>query len=68
MNATRYCVVQYRNGAFDCILSGMGKNRGTLDSDHSRRSAQRHARMLRMDNVNEWRTRAGLSYRVETEN
>jgi putative IMPACT (imprinted ancient) family translation regulator len=67
MNATRYCVVQYRHGKFDGIMSGMGKNRGTLDSDHSRRSAQRHARMLRMDNVNEWRTRAGLSYRVETE-
>jgi len=68
MNETRYHVVQYRHGRFDAIMSGMGKNRGTLDSDHSRRSAQRHARMLRMDNVNNWRTDVGLSYRVETEN
>ena len=65
MNATRYCVVQYRHGKFDGIMSGMGKNRGTLDSDHSRRSAYRHAAALRAES---WRTRAGLSYRVETEN
>lgn len=55
-------VVQYRHGVFDGVMSGMGKNRGTLDSDHSRRSAQRHAKALRAE---EWRGRAGLSYRVE---
>ena len=62
----QWCVVQYRHGVFDAVMSGMGKNRGTLDSDHSRRSAQRHAAALRADNVNQWRTDAGLTYRVET--
>lgn len=58
---THYQVGQYRHGIFDCIMSGMGKNKGTLDSDHSRRSAYRHAAVLRGEL---WRTRAGLSYRV----
>ena len=60
---TSFCVVQYRHGKFDCVLSGMGKNRGTLDADHSRRSAQRHAKSLRAE---PWRAIAGLSYRVES--
>lgn len=59
---TRYVVAQYRNGIFDSVLSGMGKNRGTWDAEHSRRAAQRHARALRAE---QWRARAGLSYRVE---
>lgn len=58
-----FVVVQYRNGAFDCVLSGMGRNRGTLDATHSRRSAQRHAQQLRLE---PWRSRAGLTYRVES--
>lgn len=64
MEVKSYQVGQYRYGIFECILSGMGKNRGTLDSTHSRRTAQRHAARLRADNVNGWRTAAGLSYRV----
>ncbi len=59
---TRFHVVQYRAGRFDGIVSGMGRHRGTLDSDHSRRQAQRHAADLRRE---PWRARAGLSYRVE---
>jgi hypothetical protein len=62
MNAPRWNVVQYRHGKFDTILSGMGKNRGTWDADHSRRAAQRHAADLRRE---EWRARAGITYRVE---
>lgn len=61
MKAT-FHVVQYRNGRFDAVMSGMGRNRGTLDSEHSQRTAQRHARQLRAEL---WRARAGLSYRVE---
>ena len=60
--AVRYCVTQYRNGLFDSVLSGMGKNRGTLNSGHSRRAAFRHAAALRAE---PWRARAGLTYRVE---
>lgn len=62
MTANRYNVVQYRNGQWDAIVSGMGKNRGTWDSDHSRSAAYRHAAELRAE---PWRERAGLSYRVE---
>lgn len=61
MEVKSYQVAQYRNGIFDCILSGMGKNRGTWDSTHSRRAAQRHAADLRRE---PWRERSGLSYRV----
>ena len=58
----RFNVIQYRNGVWDCILSGMGKNKGTWDSDHSRSAAYRHASDLRKE---PWRAVAGLTYRVE---
>lgn len=61
MNA--YNVVQYRDGKWDCIMSGMGKNRGTWDADHSRRAAQRHAAALRRE---PWRAIAKLTYKVES--
>lgn len=59
---TQFVVVQKREGKFDCVLSGMGRNKGTLDATHSRRSAQRHAQQLRKE---EWRKTAGLTYHVE---
>lgn len=62
MKATRYNVVQYKDGKFHSIMSGMGRNRGTWDADHSRRAAQRHAADLRRE---PWRATAGLSYKVE---
>lgn len=58
----RYVVVQYRRGAFDAVITGMGKNRGTLDADHSRSAAYRHVAELRAE---PWRKMSGLSYRVE---
>jgi hypothetical protein len=58
----QYEVIQYRNGQWDAIMSGMGKNRGKLESQHSRRAAQRHAAALRAE---PWRAIAGLSYKVE---
>lgn len=61
MNA-RFIVVQYRHGSFDSVMSGMGKNRGTWDADHSRSAAFRHAADLRRES---WRVQAGLTYRVE---
>jgi len=57
----QYQVAQYRNGVFHAILSGMGRNRGTLDSRHGRSAAYRHARELRAE---QWRSRAGLTYKV----
>lgn len=58
----RYEVIQYRHGKRDGIVSGMGKNRGTWDGDHSRSAAYRHAAALRRDPR---RAAAGLTYRVE---
>ena len=58
----RFNVIQYRNGVWDCILSGMGKNKRTWDSDHSRSAAYLHASDLRKE---PWRAVAGLTYRVE---
>jgi hypothetical protein len=61
METKSYQVGQYRHGIFEAIVSGMGKNRGKLDSTHSRTAAYRHARALRSE---QWRACAGLSYRV----
>lgn len=58
----RYNVVQYRNGAWDAVVSGMGKNRSSWDADHSRSAAYRHASELRAES---WRAQAGLTYKVE---
>lgn len=62
MSANRFFVVQYRHGRFDAIVSGIGKNRGTWEAGHSRRTAQRHAAAFRRE---PWRAAAGLSYKVE---
>ena len=59
----KYCVVQKRNGIFDGVLSGMGKNKNTLDSGHSRSSAYFHKKELEKEI---WRKRSGLTYSVET--
>lgn len=53
---TRYNVVQRTpTGEFVAVVSGMGRNRGTWDSDHSRSAAYRHARTLRQyDPINRY--------------
>ena len=56
-----YQVAQYRNGVFDCILSGLGRHRGTLNSTHSRSCAYRHAKDLASE---PWRKISGLTYKV----
>ena len=46
----RYNVIQRTpSGEFVAIVSGMGRHRGTWDSDHSRSAAYRHARQCRQD-------------------
>ena len=45
----RYCVVAREGGTFIGVMSGMGHNRNTWDADHGRRSAQRHAAILRKE-------------------
>ena len=43
-----YSVVKYtKSGKFVATISGMGRNKGTLDHSHSKRTAQRHAAALR---------------------
>ena len=59
----KYCVVQNRNGKFDKVLSGMGKNKNTLDSGHSRSAAYFHKKELEKEI---WRKQSGLTYTVTT--
>jgi hypothetical protein len=48
-----YCVVRYTlDGKFDGVISGMGRNKGTWDSTHGRRTAQRHAACCRKEDPN----------------
>ena len=60
MSTNTYYVVRYRNGAFDGGMSGMGRHKGTWDSESSLRTAQRHAQQLRGENED-----PGISYQVE---
>ena len=46
-----YHVVEYTpRGAFVAVISGMGRNRGKIESAHSLRTAQRQAATLRKEN------------------
>jgi hypothetical protein len=49
MKSETWEVVMYRNGQRVGAVSGMGKNRGTLDSAHSRSAAFHYARICRRD-------------------
>lgn len=45
-----YEIIATRNdGAYVGAVAGMGKNRGTWDTTHSRSAAYRHLRSLRLD-------------------
>ena len=55
-----YNVVEYKNGDWNAVVSGLGKNRGTWDSAHSRSSAYRLAKQL-----NEVEKDDTLLYKVE---
>ena len=60
--AQEWQVCQYINGEFIGIVSGMGRNAGTLDSTaRSKRTAQRWAKQCRRDDPKS-------TYRVETVN
>lgn len=59
-NGMDHYVVEYtREGKFVAVISGMGRNKGTWDTAYSKRSAQRHAAVLRKENPS-------LKYVVET--
>lgn len=53
-----YYVVRYLNNE-TAVMAGLGRNRGTWDTAHTRRTAQRHARALRLQDP-------GSIYKVET--
>jgi hypothetical protein len=55
-----YHVEQFKVGRFVAVVAGLGRNRGTWDSSHSRSAAYRHARRLN-------RERDGYTYRVVNE-
>lgn len=45
-----YHVCKYAHtGEFLGVVSGMGRNRGTWDATHGRRTVQRHAALLRQE-------------------
>ena len=47
---SRYYVAEFsKDGQFIAVISGLWKNRGRLDADHSRSAAYRHARALRQE-------------------
>lgn len=56
----RYNIVRYKDGQFDGVMAGCGRNAGTWDSDHSRSSAYRQAAKLRVE-------QPGYTYKVETQ-
>lgn len=50
MKSNRFEVVRYTpSGEMAGVMSGMGRNAGTWDSEHSRSAAYRHARDCRRD-------------------
>ena len=55
----KYYVVRYQHGQFDSVMAGLGRNRRTWDTAHSRRTAQRHATSLRKE-------QPGFSFAVES--
>ena len=62
MENTDYVVVKYSQGnEFISIVAGMGRNKNTWDTNHGRRTAQRHAKALRAEDPQH-------IYRVETAN
>ena len=59
-----YQVVQYKNAEFYGIVSGLGRNLNTWDSTHTKRTAQRYAKVLREAYKND----VGVTFKVETVN
>ncbi|CAM8643554.1 hypothetical protein MCEMSEM18_03573 [Comamonadaceae bacterium] len=53
-----YYVVRYTPNE-TTVMAGLGRNRGTWDTAHTRRTAQRHARTLRLEDPKS-------TYKVET--
>jgi hypothetical protein len=54
-----WVVVEYRDGKFYAVVSGLGTNAGTLDAGHTRRTAQRWARKLNGHKI------PGVKFKVE---
>ena len=59
---SEYIVVKYNsNGNFDFVISGLGKNKNTLDTGMCKSSAYRYAKELNASAVN------GEKYKVESQ-
>ena len=57
-----YYVVQYNNGQFDSVISGLGRNKGKWEAMHTKRTADKYAKQLNKENNTE-----GVVYKVETD-
>lgn len=46
----RFHIVRYtRDGKFDAVMAGCGRNRSTWDTGHSKSAAYKHAATLRVE-------------------
>jgi hypothetical protein len=50
MMSETFYVGEFKNDKLITVISGLGKNRGRWDADHSRSAAYRHARTMRKEN------------------
>ena len=48
-----FYVVQYVNGQFISVISGLGRNKGRWEASHSRRTANKYAKQLNKENTAE---------------
>ena len=57
-----FYVVQYVNGQFISVISGLGRNKGKWEASQSRRKANKYAKQLNKENTAEY-----VIYKVETD-
>ena len=54
-----YCIGQYKDGKRIATISGCGRNKGTWDSAHSRRTPKRYAQEMNAK-------KDGFTYKAES--
>ena len=55
----RYCVAQFKGAKRVATISGLGRNHGKWESEHSKRTAEKYAREMNA-------ARDGYTYKVES--
>ena len=57
-----YYIVQYINNKFAGVISGLGRNKGSWEAMHTKRTADKYAKRLNEEDVEEC-----VIYKVETD-